>query len=231
MKFFLKTKLALFFFFLLNFESLLIAENLKPNFLIETPSTSISVSTSSTSSKNKKVSVSSLEKKIKDQEQRISLLENAVRELQNKVYQLSFKPSYDHSYHYPKTIETEEEIVSWSCYLKDPFGKVFYGKGETEIEAGGIALKKCGGGLSCKKEKLKCSSEKQIKKKIIPIHKNTIIEKKTKKKVWSCLLQDTFNNTFTGKGETEAEARAKALQACGGGLSCKESRLKCSSNY
>lgn len=49
----------------------------------------------------------------------------------------------------------------------------------------------------------------------------------------TCYLKTTFEGTMMGKGGSEAEARAKALQECdnkNGGLSCKEENLRCSAS-
>ena len=94
----------------------------------------------------------------------------------------------------------------------------------------GHALKKCGGGISCKEENLKCSSEKHIKEKIYPSGNTQVIEKPHKKIKWTCLMQDNFQETFTGEGQSEAEAQAKTLKACGGGRFCTEENMKCSHN-
>lgn len=204
---------SLFIFFVLSRAFSL--EGSSPSFLIDTNKGSISVKTSS----------SQKDLKIKPLEDRVALLEHAVRELQDKVYHLSSKPSFTTS----KPIEIIEEKTIWSCYLRDSFGKTFTGKAETKTQASAFALKDCGGGLHCKKEKLKCSSEKQTNKKIISHSGSSVIEVK-KKKTWNCFLQDDFNQTYTGKGETETEAKANALKSCGFGVSCKENRLTCSHN-
>lgn len=200
-----------------------------PAFLIESSGDNVSVSMGNPK-QNKKNEVDTLKIKVKALEDEVFFLKNAVRELQQTVFS-----AYHHPHHPPappaptSNIQLKSEKTIWSCYLQDPFGKTFSGKGSTEMEASGIALKACGGGIHCKKSALKCSSETQSNETIVSPSGGYIIETQ-KKKTWSCLLQDSFHRTFTGKGETEAEARAKALKACGGGMHCKDESMSCSHN-
>lgn len=48
-----------------------------------------------------------------------------------------------------------------------------------------------------------------------------------KKEKWTCYLQDSFNNTYSGEGKTRSEASVNALKSCRG-LDCKSEKLKCS---
>lgn len=51
--------------------------------------------------------------------------------------------------------------------------------------------------------------------------------------IYTCTLPTSFDGTFIGKGKTEAEARANAVNACeaGGGFPCRDRRVKtCETN-
>lgn len=48
--------------------------------------------------------------------------------------------------------------------------------------------------------------------------------------VWFCSVKSAFDRTYTGQGETQVEARAKAMDSCekaDGGLHCKDEKMVC----
>ena len=155
---------------------------------------------------------------------RISLLEESVRNLQNRVQFLESKllKQSEKSNHKQKKDYVEVEENLWSCYLRDSFGKVFTAKGFSESEAKGLTLQECGGGIHCKKEKLTCSHEKKV-----TVKKNHEKQKEAYNKTWSCFIQNQMGKTFIGHGETQSEAGGQALKACGS-IFCKEKDLSCS---
>ena len=153
---------------------------------------------------------------------RISLLEESVRNLQNRVQFLESKLlEKSHEKKHPKKDYYEVEENVWSCYLRDSFGKVFTAKGSSQSEASGLALQRCGGGIHCRKEKLTCSHEKKV------TVKKGYKQNETYNKTWSCFIQNQMGKTFIGHGETKSEAGGKALKACGS-IFCKEKDLNCS---
>ena len=163
---------------------------------------------------------------------RISLLEESVRNLQNRVQFLESKllkqtnkpkQKKQKDYWNKKKSDDYKEVEEniWSCYLRDSFGKVFTAKGFSESEAKGLTLQRCGGGIHCKKDKLTCSQEKKV------TVQKAYKKKETYNKTWSCFIQDQMGKTFLGHGETRTEAGGKALKACGS-IFCKEKDLSCS---
>jgi hypothetical protein len=216
-------KKLLFLFSLLLASTFIFANT--PHFLITSEGDSVSVSVDKSSQKANEVEA--LKRKVKTLETEILFLKNAVKELQQSVFASYYQRAPVTTQ--PNTIQVKSKKTLWSCYLQDPFGKTFSGKGSTEIEASGIALKACGGGIYCKKNSLKCSSETETNETVISPSTGYIIET-NKKRTWSCLLQDSFQRTFTSNGETEAEARGNTLKACGGGIHCKDENMSCSHN-
>jgi|GEM_PF-6865086 len=217
-------KKKLLFLFSLPFASTFLFAN-TPRFLITSEGESVSVSVNKGSQKTNEVEA--LKQKVRSLENEVLFLKKAIKELQQSVFA---------SYYHRAPVVTQAADISvkskktlWSCYLQDPFGKTFSGNGSTEIEASGLALKACGGGIHCKKKDLKCSSETETNETVISPSTGYIIET-SKKRTWSCLLQDSFQRTFTSNGETEAEARGNTLKACGGGLHCKDEKMTCSHN-
>ena len=216
-------KKFLFLFSLLLASTCIFANT--PHFLITSEGESVSVSVDKGSQKANEVEA--LRREVQTLKNEISFLKKAVRELQQSVFSSYYQRAPVATQ--PSTIQVNSKKTLWSCYLQDPFGKTFSGKGSTEIEASGIALKACGGGIHCKKNALKCSSETETSETVISPSTGYIIET-NKKRTWSCLLQDSFHRTFTSNGETEAEARGNTLKACGGGIHCKDEKMSCSHN-
>ena len=86
----------------------------------------------------------------RDLTQRIIRLERAVRELQNRVYDLEddAKPS--------------RQVKVTTCILQTPFDGVFIGKGVNEIEARANAVRQCSPKVSfvfCSEDKIKKCEE------------------------------------------------------------------------
>lgn len=78
--------------------------------------------------------------------QRITRLERAVRELQNRVYDLE-----------DETTPTHREIKVFTCTLPTSFDGTFIGKGKTEAEARANASNNCkkGGAAFCSDRSIK----------------------------------------------------------------------------
>lgn len=53
------------------------------------------------------------------------------------------------------------------------------------------------------------------------------------KKTYTCYINTTFDGTFLGKGESEVEAKAKALRACNqktkNSATCRNTKVECGS--
>lgn len=85
---------------------------------------------------------------------RITRLERAVRELQNRVYELE-----------DDSAPARREITVYTCTLPTSFDGTFIGKGKTAAEARAIAVNKCekGGGFPCSDNHIKsCETSVEI---------------------------------------------------------------------
>jgi len=169
----------------------------------------------------------SLETKVKNLEKKVIYLEESLKHLQRDIFKLEQRKSGTSS---SRIIEEKEEIVSWGCSLKNKF-KTYSSKGKSRVEATALVLQKCGFGFQCKKEDLTCESQKTWVKKYIPLTGNKVIVKKGPKKTWYCLIQNSMNRTFLGKGETKTEATASAYKICGSGFACKNKKVECDFSY
>lgn len=93
----------------------------------------------------------------RENSKRIASLERAVRELQNRVYDLE-----------DETRPSTREVTVYACSLKSAFKGTFLGKGTTEVEAKTNAVQKCIQGSNndaffCGEERIgRCDISKEI---------------------------------------------------------------------
>lgn len=92
----------------------------------------------------------------KDLQKKVKYLESAVRELQDEVYHLSRRNSSTRTVIVQRDSEKRAPSL-WSCTLTTSFD-VYSADGKNKEQARGKVLKKCGGGIFCKEEKIKCSN-------------------------------------------------------------------------
>lgn len=81
---------------------------------------------------------------------RVQRLEMAVRQLQDRTFSLETRPQV-----------ASAPANNFTCFIKTTFEGTMIGKGSSEVEAKGNALKECdakNGGLSCKEENARCST-------------------------------------------------------------------------
>ena len=199
-----------------SFLFLLLREKNEPSFLLKLDQNGI----------NSKIKLSK-DDEIHNLQNRLQFLEKAVRELQEKVYNLSINSHYT----YPvaqKLIEKTTTIVTWSCLLRNPFGRVFTGTANNRIKAEALTLQSCGASIHCNRKKTECSPENKITTEIISKEKS--LPKIKNKSHWSCLIQNHLNKTFLGEGTNRIIAEAKALSACGSTTFCPKKNLHCDQN-
>lgn len=89
-----------------------------------------------------------------DQEMRIRWLEEAVRDLQNQVFNLNFQ----------QQIPQTKVITTYVCSLTTNFDGTFMGKAKSQVEASAIALQNCEKARAsfCSRVPIKCDKTEEL---------------------------------------------------------------------